>query len=232
MQSTAELQPAREGTERAISGGPREQARAGSREERNSSAEPGKTHGDYSPPPAVRTHLPDERFSVTHKFSIGGHEGYITVGLYPDRRPGELFITMAKEGSTVSGLISSFAQAISLGLQHGVPLELFCEKFSHTRFEPSGWSGHPDIRHASSVMDYIFRWLELKFGTAPTSSAPLMQRIADEPNHAGTQLQDTSTVNSLAAFSDAPSCKHCGSITTRNGSCYICTNCGSSSGCS
>jgi ribonucleoside-diphosphate reductase alpha chain len=232
MQSTAELPRTCEAAEHAISGSPDEQARNGGREERNSSAEPGKTHGDYSPPPAVRTHLPDERFSVTHKFSIGGHEGYITVGLYPDRRPGELFITMAKEGSTVSGLISSFAQAISLGLQHGVPLKLFCEKFAHTRFEPSGWSGHPDIRHANSVMDYIFRWLELKFGTAQASSAALMQPGADEPNYAVTQLPETSTVDSLAAFSDAPSCKHCGSITTRNGSCYICGKCGASSGCS
>lgn len=232
MQNAAELQEVREVTECVISSGPHEQALNGSREERNSAAAASKTHGDYSPPPAVRTHLPDERFSVTHKFSIGGHEGYITVGLYPDRRPGELFITMAKEGSTVSGLISSFAQAISLGLQHGVPLKLFCEKFAHTRFEPSGWSGHPDIRHASSVMDYIFRWLELKFGTPQTSSEALMRPVADEPNHSATQLHETSTVESLAAFSDAPSCKHCGSITTRNGSCYICTNCGSSSGCS
>ncbi|HET9184344.1 MAG TPA: hypothetical protein VFP59_19655 [Candidatus Angelobacter sp.] len=215
MQTAAELQGVREVTECAISG-----------------AAAGKTHGDYSPPPAVRTHLPDERFSMTHKFSIGGHEGYITVGLYPDRRPGELFITMAKEGSTVSGLISSFAQAISLGLQHGVPLKLFCEKFAHTRFEPSGWSGHPDIRHASSVMDYIFRWLELKFGPPQPSSAALLQPCADKPNHTATDVLETSTVESLAAFSDAPSCKHCGSITTRNGSCYICTNCGSSSGCS
>ena len=232
MQSTAEPQRAREVTEHTVTDGPHGEPQNGSKAGNKASAVAGAIHGDYSPPPAVRTHLPDERFSVTHKFSVGGHEGYITVGLYPDRRPGELFVTMAKEGSTVSGLISSFAQAISLGLQHGVPLKLFCEKFAHTRFEPSGWSAHPDIRHASSVMDYIFRWLELKFGTAPTSSAALMQPIADEPDHRATQVQETSTTDSLAAFCDAPSCKHCGSITTRNGSCYICSNCGSSSGCS
>jgi ribonucleoside-diphosphate reductase alpha chain len=173
---------------------------------------------------------------VTHKFEIGGHEGYITVGLYPDRKPGELFITMAKEGSTVSGLISSFAQAISIGLQHGVPLKLFCEKFAHTRFDPSGWSGNPEIRHASSVMDYIFRWLELRFGSLekklePASSIQTMSGDATSP-HAAPSDTDPRIAESVPTFSDAPSCKHCGSITTRNGSCYICTNCGSSSGCS
>ncbi len=132
-----------------------------------------------SRPRAVRNRLPDERMSVTHKFNVGGHEGYITVGLYPDRQPGEVFITMAKEGSTVSGLISSFAQALSIALQHGVPLELFCDKFSYTRFEPSGWTGNPEIHHATSVMDYIFRWLQLRFigGTknaaAPTQTASI-----------------------------------------------------------
>src|SRR5476649_503882 len=96
-----------------------------------------------APPRAVRHRLPDERASVTHKFNVGGHEGYITVGLYPSGEPGELFVTMAKEGSTVSGLMDSFACAVSLSLQHGVPLKLLCEKFAHTRFEPSGWSGTP-----------------------------------------------------------------------------------------
>ncbi len=190
----------------------------------------------YSPPQAVRNRLPDERMSVTHKFEIGGHEGYITVGLYPDRKPGELFITMAKEGSTVSGLISSFAQAISIGLQHGVPLKLFCEKFAHTRFDPSGWSGNPEIRHASSVMDYIFRWLELRFGSPekrlePGSPIQPVSRDATSPHPASSDTEPRIAVSD-PTFSDAPSCKHCGSITTRNGSCYICTNCGSSSGCS
>ena len=96
---------------------------------------------------------------------MGGHEGYLTVGLYKDGMPGEIFITMAKEGSTVSGLMDSFACAVSIGLQHGVPLKLLCEKFAHTRFEPSGWSRNPDIGYAKSIMDYIFRWLQLRFLT-------------------------------------------------------------------
>jgi ribonucleoside-diphosphate reductase alpha chain len=201
-------------------------------------ADPPATNGGQaqsSPPQAVRNRLPDERISVTHKFELGGHEGYITVGLYPDRQPGELFITMAKEGSTVSGLISSFAQSISIGLQHGVPLKLFCEKFAHTRFEPSGWSGHPDIRHASSVMDYIFRWLQLRFGDAKTQVALPDARQATNASVArqpAQQISECRSVKDAMASGDAPSCKHCGSITRRNGSCYVCLNCGSSSGCS
>jgi ribonucleoside-diphosphate reductase alpha chain len=115
------------------------------------------------PPRAVRHRLPAERASVTHKFALSGHEGYITVGLYPNGSPGEIFIRMAKEGSTVSGLMDSFATAISLALQHGVPLRVLCEKFAHTRFEPSGWTGNPEIGYAKSVMDYIFRWIQIRF---------------------------------------------------------------------
>ena len=115
------------------------------------------------PPRAVRHRLPEERPSLTHKFSIAGHEGYITVGLYPNGQPGEIFIKMAKEGSTVSGLMDSFATAVSLSLQHGVPLKVLCEKFAHTRFEPSGWTGNEQIGFAKSIMDYIFRWLQLRF---------------------------------------------------------------------
>jgi ribonucleoside-diphosphate reductase alpha chain len=116
-----------------------------------------------APPRAVRHRLPAERASVTHKFSIANHEGYITVGLYPNGYPGEIFIRMAKEGSTVSGLMDSFATAISLSLQHGVPLRVLCEKFAHTRFEPSGWTGNPEIGFAKSIMDYIFRWINIRF---------------------------------------------------------------------
>jgi len=116
-----------------------------------------------APPRAVRHRLPGERASVTHKFSLSGHEGYITVGLYPNGSPGEIFIRMAKEGSTVSGLMDSFATAISLALQHGVPLRVLCEKFAHTRFEPSGWTGNQEIGYAKSIMDYIFRWIQLRF---------------------------------------------------------------------
>src|SRR5271168_519545 len=118
-----------------------------------------------APPRAVRHKLKEERMSVTHKFNVGGHEGYIIVGLYPGGEPGEIFIKMAKEGSTVSGLMDSFALAVSISLQHGVPLKLFCEKLAHTRFEPNGYSTNPDIGYAKSIMDYIFRWLQLRFMT-------------------------------------------------------------------
>jgi ribonucleoside-diphosphate reductase alpha chain len=110
-----------------------------------------------------RERLPDTRHSVTHKFSISGHEGYITVGLYPDGRPGELFITMAKEGSTIGGLMDCFGTAVSMSLQYGVPLEVYVNKFSHTRFEPQGYTKNPDIRIAKSLVDYIFRWLGITF---------------------------------------------------------------------
>jgi ribonucleoside-diphosphate reductase alpha chain len=111
----------------------------------------------------VRRKLPAERHSITHKFSIGGHEGYITVGMFEDGSPGEIFVTMAKEGSTISGLMDSMAVAISLTLQCGVPLKFLVDKFAHVRFEPSGWTGNPQIPYATSIMDYIFRWLAVKF---------------------------------------------------------------------
>jgi ribonucleoside-diphosphate reductase alpha chain len=136
-----------------------------------------------APPRAVRHRLPAERASVTHKFALGGHEGYITVGLYPNGSPGEIFIRMAKEGSTVSGLMDSFATAVSISLQHGVPLRVLCEKFAHTRFEPSGWTGNPEIGYAKSIMDYIFRWIQMRFlsgqqldlfaGLTPAASVPV-----------------------------------------------------------
>src|SRR5665213_1796291 len=135
-----------------------------------------------SPPRAMRHRLPNERASVTHKFSIAGNEGYLTVGLYPNGQVGELFIRMAKEGSTISGLMDSFATAISMCLQHGVPLKLLCEKFAHTRFEPSGWTGNEQIGYAKSIMDYLFRWMQLRFlsghqfdlfaGLHPTTTVP------------------------------------------------------------
>ena len=114
---------------------------------------------------AVRRRLPDERRALTHHFSVGGQEGYLTVGVYDDGLPGEIFITMSKQGSTISGLMDSFATAVSLALQHGVSLEVLCTKFTHVRFEPSGWTGNPKIGFAKSIVDYIFRWLELKFLT-------------------------------------------------------------------
>jgi ribonucleoside-diphosphate reductase alpha chain len=204
-----------------------------------------------APPRAVRHRLQDERASVTHKFNIGGHEGYITVGLYPDGSPGELFITMAKEGSTVSGLMDSFALATSIALQHGVPLKLLCEKFEHTRFEPSGWTNNPDIGFAKSIMDYIFRWLHLRFLTGqqqmlfenlrPRLASPAPEGVGDLN---GSATPDTRNVRPPASghvadalagivdLGDAPTCHVCGSIMVRNGSCYKCMSCGSTSGCS
>jgi ribonucleoside-diphosphate reductase alpha chain len=190
--------------------------------------------------------------SVTHKFNIGGHEGYIIVGLYPDGEPGEIFIKMAKEGSTVSGLMDSFALAVSISLQHGVPLKLFCEKFAHTRFEPSGWSSNTDIGFAKSIMDYIFRWLQLRFlsgqqqllfdNLRPRSLNAPAPEVGDLNGNAVPTTNDqrptTGTIHAADALSgivdmgDAPSCSFCGSIMTRNGSCYRCMSCGSTSGCS
>ncbi len=206
------------------------------------------------PPRAVRHKLQAERRSITHKFNVGGHEGYITVGLYPDDSVGEIFITMAKEGSTVSGLMDSFSCAVSIALQHGVPLKLLCEKFAHTRFEPSGWSGNPDIGFAKSIMDYIFRWLDLRFSTGQQQMLFENLRlrpsaVSSQPSESGEiagtsgpttkdQRPTTGTVHASDALAgiidlgDAPTCSFCGSIMTRNGSCYRCGSCGSTSGCS
>ncbi len=208
-----------------------------------------------APPRAVRHRLKDERMSVTHKFNIGGHEGYITVGLYPNGEPGELFIKMAKEGSTVSGLMDSFALAVSIALQHGVSLKLLSEKFAHMRFEPSGWSNNADIGFAKSVVDYIFRWLELRFLTgqqqllfdnlrpkswpAPESNGDLNGSVGSGPTtndqRPGPMTGSIHAADALANMidmGDAPSCHVCGSIMVRNGSCYKCMSCGSTSGCS
>ncbi len=265
-----------------------------------------------APPRAIRHRLPEERASITHKFSIAGHEGYITVGLYPSGQPGEIFIRMAKEGSTVSGLMDAFATSISLALQHGVPLKILCEKFAHTRFEPSGWTGNEHIGYAKSLMDYIFRWLQLRFlsGTqlplfasapfpqpqqlaapedtppapvamaeltpppeqafpqpepdietpAPSSNQALTKLVADlaqrlnsvstsapaqRPVGSATPTTDTmpklvdrglyhaaDAMREMYDMGDAPGCGTCGAIMVRNGSCYRCMSCGSTSGCS
>jgi ribonucleoside-diphosphate reductase alpha chain len=176
----------------------------------------------------VRRKLPDERPSITHKFSIGGHEGYLTVGLYDDGMPGELFIRMAKEGSTISGLMDSFATAISHGLQYGVPLKFFVDKFSHVRFEPSGWTGNPQVPYAKSIMDYIFRWLGAKFLGAEYAAG----EAGDAPKLAITEPEPQQRLPFAAIATDAPSCSECGGLMTRNGSCYKCENCGGTSGCS
>ena len=252
-----------------------------------------------APPRAVRHRLPAERASVTHKFGVGGHEGYITVGLYPNGSPGEIFIRMAKEGSTVSGLMDSFATAVSLALQHGVPLRVLCEKFAHTRFEPSGWTGNPEIGYAKSIMDYIFRWIQMRFlsgtqldlfaGLKQAASVPVAGHVTAPANTVGlhatapadlepnpfevpeyadrtapqqgiapdlaarsglgsstpysldpspSTIEDrgiyhtASAMRSMIDMGDSPSCATCGAIMTRNGSCYRCNECGSTSGCS
>jgi ribonucleoside-diphosphate reductase alpha chain len=205
-----------------------------------------------APPRALRHKLKEERMSVTHKFNVGGHEGYIIVGLYPNGEPGEIFVKMAKEGSTVSGLMDSFALAVSISLQHGVPLRLFCEKFAHTRFEPSGWSSNPDIGFAKSIMDYIFRWLQMRFlsgqqqflfenlrpkpqpapeGTSSMEGSPAPMAAENRDLRSGS-IHAADALSNLIDMGDAPSCHVCGSIMVRNGSCYKCMNCGSTSGCS
>jgi len=183
-------------------------------------------------PKPYRRRLPSERPAITHKFSIAGHEGYLTVGMYDDGTPGEIFIVMAKEGSIVSGLMDAFATAISMTLQYGVPLKVLVDKFSHMRFEPSGFTGNQDIPIAKSVLDYIFRWLALKF--LPKEEQPVNSKETVSP-----QLQPSLEPNNeqfekhiFQTQSDAPVCFECGSIMVRNGSCYKCLTCGSTSGCS
>jgi len=176
----------------------------------------------------VRRKLPDERASVTHKFSIGGHEGYITVGLYDDGTPGELFITMAKEGSTISGLVDGFATAISFALQYGVPLKFLVDKFSHVRFEPGGWTGNPHVPYAKSILDYIFRWMGARF-LGPEYA---VTEAGETPTLRPTEPDPQQSLPFAPVADDAPLCSECGSIMTRNGSCYKCGNCGGTSGCS
>jgi ribonucleoside-diphosphate reductase alpha chain len=172
-----------------------------------------------------RRRLPDERKAIIHHFSVGGHEGYLMVGLYEDGQPGEVFIRMAKAGSAIAGLMDSFGIAVSLALQYRVPLKVLCDKFSHTRFEPSGWSTNPEIGYAKSLMDYIFRYLALKF-LPPTSLPPTgAEAMVPAPAH----LEGDTAGEEKP---DAPACRDCGAIMTRNGSCYHCANCGSTGGCS
>ncbi|WP_146579025.1 LAGLIDADG family homing endonuclease [Neorhodopirellula pilleata] len=255
-----------------------------------------------------RERLPDTRQSLTHKFTIAGHEGYLCVGLYPDGRPGEIFITMAKEGSTIGGIMDSFGTALSIALQYGVPLDVIVNKFSHTRFEPMGHTSNKDIRIAKSVVDYIARWLGITFmsghdhgmqsspGNGPelasgnevlggistttgvmiengvvAAGAPAAKQssvMTSLKNDAGAAVAiaeraimmatlgvtngisidggeangshqgngEAQLVGQADQFSrfqtDAPSCDNCGSITVRNGNCYLCHNCGNSMGCS
>ena len=197
-----------------------------------------------------RRKLPDERRSITHKFDIAGHEGYITAGMYEDAQPGEIFITMSKEGSTISGLMDSFATAISMALQYGVPLRVLVDKFSHMRFEPSGFTKNPDIPIAKSIMDYIFRWLASKFldreaqqevgivkeepeevASKETAASKKVIPISSQAPRGGAPVASISSVTSLYQ-QDAPPCPDCGAIMIRSGACYKCMNCGAVSGCS
>jgi ribonucleoside-diphosphate reductase alpha chain len=193
----------------------------------------------------LRHKLPDERRSITHKFDIAGHEGYITAGMYEDGQPGEIFITMSKEGSTISGLMDSFATAISMSLQYGVPLQVLVDKFSHMRFEPSGFTKNPDIPMAKSIMDYIFRWLASKFldGDAQQEAGIVKRDPVEEVHqkkvvsiaaHAPRGGAPVATISSVTSLyqQDAPPCPDCGAIMIRSGACYKCLNCGAVSGCS
>jgi ribonucleoside-diphosphate reductase alpha chain len=198
----------------------------------------------------ARRKLPDERQAITHKFDISGHEGYITVGLFEDGMPGEIFLVMAKEGSTISGFADAFAQAISYALQYGVPLQALVDKFSHVRFEPSGMTKNADVRFAKSIVDYIFRWMASKFLSpeaqyragvnnrdeaieaveAPAVPAP---KVAPSPTAkvSATGVVVPSSLSTIQNQEDAPPCTTCGSIMVRSGACYKCSNCGTTSGC-
>jgi len=205
-----------------------------------------KAEADAVPakPAPYRRRLPDERQALIHKFSIGGHEGYITVGMFEDGAPGELFIVMSKEGSTLSGVMDSFATAVSLALQYGVPLTVLVDKFSHVRFEPSGVTNNDEIRFAKSVVDYIFRWMALRFlpkdeakeamTEAPAANGALTSAPAVAAPASGRKANplEQHERRTFVAQADAPACSDCGSLMVRNGSCYKCVNCGSTSGCS
>ncbi len=205
-----------------------------------------------TPPKPFRRRMPLTRQSITHKFEIAGHEGYLTVGMYEDGTPGELFITMAKEGSTVGGTMDAFGTAISLCLQYGVPLRELCQKFAHSRFEPSGFTKNPEIPIAKSIVDYIFRWLEATFpdgrarSLVPSSNArsgvspssPVSPAPGGDVSPTSSRLRPSSAEEPQPEspfqhfMADAPACDNCGAITVRNGSCYRCYNCGNSMGCS
>jgi len=220
----------------------------------STSKDEGKTAGAAPAPDArpARRKLPDERRAITHKFSIAGHEGYITVGMYDDGKPGEIFLVMAKEGSTISGLMDAFATSISMALQYGVPLKVLVDKFTHMRFEPSGFTKNPEIPMAKSIMDYIFRWLGSKFlAEDEKAQIGLIHREEDtldpkdkpdtpEPTRtpalrlvpSSSTPQQPSATFTFQVQDDAPSCHDCGAIMVRSGSCYKCLNCGATSGCS
>lgn len=180
-----------------------------------------------------RLRMPTTRRSITHKFEVAGHQGYLTVGLYENGAPGELFIIMAKEGSTVGGIMDAFGTAISMCLQYGVPIKTLIDKFSHSRFEPSGFTKNPDIPMATSLVDYIFRWMSLTFPDGLSKDNALVPSVAPQTSKAENLNTSERLDGQFAHFQeDAPVCDQCGAITVRNGTCYRCFVCGSSMGCS
>ena len=205
-----------------------------------------------------RKKLPDERKAIAHRFRVGNQEGYLHVGLFDDGSPGEIFITMSKQGSTLAGFMDSFALAISIGLQYGVPLKVWISKYINTKFEPMGWTDNPDIPVAKSVMDYLARWLAMKFlsdedlkdlGRLKDKSLILTDGKAnvingnghDQPEEIETTKADVAKLSLFVGKDkfdksdlqgDAPACHECGSMMIRSGSCYVCTGCGATSGCS
>ena len=208
-----------------------------------------ESHDSLQP---IRKRLPDERQSVTHKFSVAGHDGYITVGFYDDGSPGEVFLKMSKEGSVISGLIDTIATMTSILLQYGVPLESLVDKFSHVRFEPSGFTSNQDIPIAKSIIDYVFRWLGQKFLSQNQVDTEVQETFGNqiESTRSYSDEADSGDLNAVSRImplegqlelrekqvaamqSDAPPCQACGSIMVRNGTCYRCLNCGATSGCS
>jgi ribonucleoside-diphosphate reductase alpha chain len=223
------------------------------KETSNSKKDAGTTVTETVIVPRPRRRLNDTRASLTHKFTIEGHEGYITVGLFEDNTPGELFVTMAKEGSTLSGMMDAFATSISLSLQYGVPMAHLVEKFAHMRFEPSGWTGNSELGFAKSIVDYVFRWLGYRFlstedkmaiGLVRTSEivdpAPQLELLSKAVSMAtpATSSQETTwsepahTPRRMNSTPDAPPCPRCGWLTVRNGTCHKCENCGETTGCS
>src|SRR5947207_3931128 len=188
-----------------------------------------------------REKMPVERASITHKFGVGGHEGYITVGMYDDGRPGEIFIKMSKEGSTLSGVMDGLALTISLGLQYGVPLKVFVDKLLNTRFEPSGITANANIRFVSSVLDYIARWLGGRFisaeylklnGEQTTAQVHAPQIVVSPAVGSGANWVPEPLLKPTNAHEGAPACSECGMLMVPTGACYTCENYGSTSGCS
>jgi ribonucleoside-diphosphate reductase alpha chain len=197
-------------------------------------------------PLTQRRRLPEDRVEVGRKFRVGDYEGYIHVGLYEDGTPGDIFVDIAKEGTTLAGLMNSFMISVSLGLQYGVPLEVYVSKFAHMRFEPSGMTNDVDIRVAKSIVDYIFRWMGKRFLSiehqeevgilSPEVRARLAQSYAAlEGKPAAEVPAEAAPPGQTALFNnweDAVECAKCGGRMVRTGSCYTCRDCGTNTGCS